>query len=142
MGVEENKALVHRLYELYNQHDLDATVELYSPDWHAGPFTLEQNKKYDVILHNAFPDLTCTILDMVAEGDEVAYIVNGKGTHTGAPYMGAQPEGKKIEMTNTWIVTIVDNKIVEHKGTGDFVTPLQQLGVIPPIQVFPEEILA
>ena len=142
MGVDENKTLIHRLYELYNQHDLDATVELYSPDWHAGPFTLEQNNKFDIMLLNAFPDFKCTILDMVAEGDKVAYMINFTGTHTGEPYMGVQSAGKKVDMTNTWIVTIVDNNIVEHKGTEDFVTPLQQLGAVPPIQVFSEEILS
>ena len=142
MSTEDNKELVRQMYELYNQHNLDAAQAILSPDWHAGPFTWEQNKKFDIMLHDAFPDFKCTILDMIAEGDKVAYIVNGTGTHTGEPYMGVQPEGKKIDMTNTWIVTIVDNKIVEHKGTGDFVSPLQQLGAIPPIQVFPEDILA
>jgi predicted ester cyclase len=82
---------------------------------------------------NAFPDAQVTILDMVAEGDKVAYIVNVKGTHTGGPYMGIPPTGKKMDMTNTWIARIVDNKIVEHNGTGGFVTLLQQLGVMPAI---------
>ena len=133
MGIEENKELIHRLYELYNRHELDAAHELYSPDWHAGDFTLEQNKQFDIMSWNAFPDVKVTILDMVAEGDKVAYIVNVTGTHTGGPYMGIQPTGKKIDGTNTWIVRIVDNKIVEHKGTGDFLSPLHQLGVLPTI---------
>ena len=76
---------------------------------------------------------------MLAEGDKVAYIVNATGTHTGGPFMGIQPAGKKVDCTNTWIARIVDNKIVEHKGTADFLNNLQQLGVLPAI---PEAIQA
>jgi len=140
MGIEENnKVLVHKFYELYSQHKLEDAWELMSPEWHSGDLTFEQNKQFDIMLYNAFPDVKVTILDMVAEGDKVAFIVNGKGTHTGGPYMGIPPTGKKMEMTNTWIVRIVDNKIVEHNGTPSFVTSLQQLGIMPTI---PEAIKA
>jgi len=131
MGIEEkNKELIYRYYELYNQHKLEAVWELMSPEWHSGDATFEQNKQADIMLSNAFPDLKSTILDMVAEGDKVSYIVNAKGTHTGEPFMGISLTGKKIDITNTWIVRIVDNKIVEHNGTPSFVTGLQQLGVM------------
>ena len=134
MGIEENnKELIRRFYELYNQQELDATTELMSPDW-VGPdgrSTREDSKRFDTMFINAFPDLQVTLVDMIAEGDKVAYIVNVKGTHTGGPYMGIPPTGKKIDGTNTWITRITDNKIVEHNGTGDFLTPLQQLGVAP-----------
>ena len=134
MGIEENnKELVHQFYELYNQHNLEAAWGLMSPEWHSGDFTFEQNKQFDIMLINAFPDVKSTILDMVAEGDKVAFMVNGKGTHTGGPYMGIPPTGKKIDMTNTWIVRVVDGKIMEHNGTGSFVVTLQQLGVMPTI---------
>jgi len=108
---------------------------MYSPEWighiTSGDVTLEENKQFDIMLHNAFPDVKCTILDMVAEGDKVAYIVNVTGTHTGGPFMDIQPAGKKIDMTNTWIARIVGNKITEHRGSGDSMRLLQQLGVIP-----------
>ena len=139
MGIEENKALIRRLYELTNQHELEAAHELYSSEWHSGEFTLEQNNQYDFMALNAFPDAQVTILDMVAEGDKVAYIVNVTGTHTGSHYMGIPPTGRKMDMTNTWIARIVDNKIVEHNGTAGFVTLLQQLGVMPSV---PEAIQA
>ena len=135
MGIEENKEVIRRFYELYDQKYVDAANELISPDW-VGPdgrSTREDNKRFDIMQHNAFPDLKVTLLDMIAEGDKVAYIVNVKGTHTGGPYMGIPPTGKKIDGTNTWICRIVDNKIVEHRGTGDFLNPLHQLGILPSI---------
>ena len=135
MGIEENKELIHRLYDLYNRHELDACNEMYSPEWichlSSGDGTLEGNKQFDIMFHNAFPDLKHTILDMVAEGDKVAYIVNATGTHTGGSFGDIQPEGKKIDVTNTWIARIVGNKITEHRGTADFMNFMQQLGVIP-----------
>lgn len=140
MGIEENnKELIRDLYQLYNRHDVDAANELFSPDFHIGDFTREQNKQLDNMLHSAFPDLKITILDMIAEGDKVAYVVNATGTHTGGPCFGVQPTGRKIDMTNTWIVRIVDNKIVEINGTGDTFSQFQQLGVLPSL---PEAIQA
>jgi predicted ester cyclase len=134
MTAEENKALIHQSYDLYNRHKLDACYELHSPDCiihvSSGDITLEQNRQSDIMLHNAFPDLKCTILDMIAEGDKVAYVVNVTGTHTCGSYMGIQPTGKKINMTNTWIVKIVNHKIQEFRGTVELIVVLQQLGVI------------
>lgn len=135
MSLEENKALIRRLYDLYNQHELDACNELYSPDWvfhsSSGDITLEENRQFDIMVQNAFPDGKCMILDLIAEGDKVAYIVNATGTHTGGPFMGIQPTGKKINMTNTYIAKIAGNKIMEHRGTFDLLSLLQQIGVIP-----------
>ena len=131
MGIEENKALIHRLCELYSRHELDAASEIYSPGCFGGDFTWEQNKEFDIMLLNAFPDLKITILDMIAEGDKVACMPNVTGTHTGGPYMGIPPTGKKMDLKHTRIVKIVDNKIVEFKGTSDSLNGLQQLGVLP-----------
>jgi predicted ester cyclase len=134
MSMEENKALIYRLYDLYSRHELDACNELYSPDWvfHSSSrdMTLEENKQFDIMVVKAFPDGKLTILDMIAEGDKVAYIVNATGTHTGGPFMGIQPTGKKMNMTNTYIVRIADNKIMEHRGTTEFLAVLEQLGVV------------
>ncbi|HEY94300.1 MAG TPA: ester cyclase, partial [Dehalococcoidia bacterium] len=76
------------------------------------------------------------------EGDKVAFIVNVTGTHTGAPCMdatltvGIPPTGKKIDNNNTYIVRIVDNKIVEWMGTPNFLVFWQKLGVLPPTEEF------
>ncbi len=136
---EKNKEIVRQMYELYNQHDVDAANEMFSPDFHFRDFTREQIKQIDTMLHNAFPDFQCSIIDIVAEGDKVAHIVNATGTHTGGPFMGIPPTGKKTDITNTWIVKIGDSKIVEFNGTASTLIQLQQLGVIPTI---PEAIQA
>jgi predicted ester cyclase len=131
MGIEENKEVVRQYFELLNQREPDAANELLSPDYNIGGYTREDNRQNDARVFKAFPDVKWTISDMTAEGDRVAFIDSVSGTHTGGPFMGIPPTGKKIDGTNTWITRITDNKIVEHNGTGDFLTPLQQLGVAP-----------
>ena len=127
--VEENKALVRRFIELYNQQELDATDEILTEGCFAAGITLEQNRQLDIMLFKAFPDWKMTLLDMIAEGDKVAVMINYTGTHTGGPFMGIPPTGKKIDTKGNRIAKIVNNKVVEMKGTTEDM--LQQLGVIP-----------
>jgi len=134
MSTKENKALILRFYDLYNQKKVDACYELVAPEFilHAptGNMTREQMKQFDTMVLDASPDAICTVSNMVGEGDKVAFQVNARATHTG-PLMGVAPTGKKIEMTNTYIVKIRNNKIVEWWGTSEIPLVMQQLGVIP-----------
>jgi hypothetical protein len=139
MGIEENnKELIRHQVELYNQHKLDAADDIYGRDCFPPYFTWEQNKEGDIMYLNAFPDVKFTILEMIAEGDKVAYILNTQGTHTGGHWMGIPATGKRIDRTSTYIVSIADNKIIKLRGTPDGTMP-QQLGVMPTI---PEAIQA
>jgi len=134
MSIKENKALILRFYDLYNRRELEAAYELFAPEYifHSptGDMSREQVKQFDTMLVPAFPDAICTINDMVAEGDKVAFRENMRGTHTD-PFIGTAPTGKKIEMNNTYIVKIVGNKWVEQWGTTEFPLLMQQLGIIP-----------
>ena len=131
---ENNKELIRRQYEHYNRQEFDAAHEYFSDEMFSEHFTREQVKESEMMLHNAFPDLTLTIVDIIAEGDKVAFIVNGKGTHTGGPYFGIPATGKEVNAQNTYIDRIVDNKIVEGNGTASMLLLLQQLGVMPTIE--------
>jgi len=128
-SIEENKEFVRQWAELQSQHDVDSANEMYSRDMFSEHFTWEQNKGYEIMCLNAFPDIKYMVSDMVAEGEQVAFIINLTGTHTGGPYLGIETTGKKIDITATRIVRIVDNKFVEWKGNADFSGLVQQLGV-------------
>jgi len=136
MSIKENKALILRFYDLFKRKGVDAGYELFAPEYilHSptGDMSREQVKQFDTMLVPAFPDAICTINDMVAEGDKVAFRVNARGTHTG-PFMSIAPTGKKVEMNNTYIAKIVGNKLVEQWGTTEFPLLMQQLGVMPPM---------
>jgi len=131
---EKNKELIRQQYEHYNRHEFDAAHEYFSDEMFSEHFTREQVKESEIMLHNAFPDLKLTIVEIIAEGDKIAFIVNGKGTHTGGPYFGIPATGKEVNAQNTWISRIVDNKIVESNGTASNLNQLQQLGVMPTIE--------
>ena len=76
---EENKALVRReIDELFNHTgSLDVAQEIYAPDFVGHDPTLPEDvrgveavRQYAAAMRSAFPDLTCTIEDQVAEGGE------------------------------------------------------------------------
>jgi predicted ester cyclase len=135
MSIEENKALIRRAYELSTQKDLAALYELYEPGYiehlRIGDQTLEKVQFGVRAVLAAFPDMTFAVEDMVAEGDKVAYRVTITGTHTGGPFMGVAPTGKKIEMKNTSIKRIANGKLAESWGTLDTISMMRQLGLIP-----------
>jgi predicted ester cyclase len=143
MCLEENKLVVRRAYELSTTKDITALFELYDPGYieHIpdGDQTLEQLKRGIPTFFAAFPDLTFTIEDMVAEGDRVAYRVTVRGTHTGGPYMGLPASGKKIETRNTSMKRIANGKLAESWGTLGALSMMRQLGLIPARRTTPQQ---
>ena len=135
MSLEENKALVHLYYELVNRRELDACYELFAPEFvfHSadGDMSREQTKQFDTMWLAAFPDLSATIEDVVAEGDKVSIRVSWRGTHKGE-FMGIPPTGKKLDITNANLFRIVAGRLVESWNVTDRLRFMQQLGVIPP----------
>jgi predicted ester cyclase len=135
MTIEANKALIRRVYELSTQKDVAKLFELYDPGYiehlRDRDESLQQMKAGIPVLFAAFTDIKFTVEDMVAEGDKVAYRVTITGTHTGGPYMGIAPTGKKFEMRNTSIKRIVNGKLAESWGTLDSLSAMRQLGLIP-----------
>jgi steroid delta-isomerase-like uncharacterized protein len=133
MSVKENKALVRRFYELLNQGELNAAYELMAHEYifhsPAGDWSLEQSKQFDITWFAAFPDISATIIDMVAEGNKVAIRVNWKGTHK-KDFLGMASTGKKLDITNANTVKIVAGKFIEGWNVTD-VRFLEQLGAIP-----------
>ena len=139
MSVEENKVIARRLIEeVFNEGNLDVIPELIAPDFvgvgSGGP---EGFKQVTILYLNAFPDLHQTIEDMVAEGDKVAVRVLVRGTHDGefpSSFFGPiSPTGKGFAITETSIVRIDGNKIVERRSDWDQFGLFQQLGVISAI---------
>jgi steroid delta-isomerase-like uncharacterized protein len=139
MSVEENKALMRRLYEeIHNKGNMAVADELVaadfvdhnapSPDIPPGP---EGVKQIFTMLRSAFPDFHVTVEDMLAEEDKVMARVTVHGTHKGE-FIGIAPTGKLITMPVVDIVRIAGGKIVERWGVEDNLSMMQQLGIIPP----------
>jgi predicted ester cyclase len=131
-----NKRLIQRLIdEVVNAGRVEAVGELVSADYYdhqplpgTSPDVNGLKQRFAVRAH-AFPDFRATILDLVSEGDKVALIMSGTGTHMGE-LMGAPPTGKHFTILEMHLFRVRDGKLVEHWGLTDFFSMLEQLGLI------------
>jgi predicted ester cyclase len=94
---------------------------------------LEGLKKTVAMYRTAFPDISFTIEEQIAEGDMVATRWTGTGTNEGE-LMGMSPTGKHSVVTGIGIDRIENGKIVESWGNWDTLGMLQQIGAIPEAQ--------
>jgi predicted SnoaL-like aldol condensation-catalyzing enzyme len=119
LSLEANKALVRRfIEEVQSQHKIMAVDEIMDPNMieHFGPpsslNSVEAFKKFFAGFIAAFPDVKAVIHSQVAEGDKV---VTHKTFH--------------IELID--IFRISGGKLMEHWAVVDWMSVMQQLGVLP-----------
>lgn len=132
---EQNKKLARRISEgVFAEGDLDLLDELYAED--AVEYsTFEEQQGRTAIRESfeaflaAFPDISQTVEDIVAEDDTVAMRIVSRGTHEGE-FVGVEGIGKEIEVQQTAFVRIEDGKITERWLLPDNLGLLQQLGVV------------
>jgi steroid delta-isomerase-like uncharacterized protein len=143
MSAEENKGLLRReVEELYNHTgNLDAVEEIFAPNYVSHEPTsgetrgIEGARQFAATFRQAFPDLQCTIEDMVAEGDKVVMRFRSSGTHQGETEAFGPPTGKRMEMTGVTIKRVSEGKIVEAWTNFDAMGMMHQLGMVPePLQ--------
>jgi steroid delta-isomerase-like uncharacterized protein len=78
----------------------------------------------------AFPDLSFSIDDQIAEGDRVVTRWTARGTHEGDLW-GIGATGKQGTVTGITIDRIEDGKIAETWTNWDTLGLMQQIGVVP-----------
>lgn len=131
---EQNKQLVRRIPEgVFAEGDL-ALDELYAEDAiehnamgdHQGRAAIR--KSFEAFL-TAFPDISQTVENIIAEGDMVAVQITSRGTHEGE-LMGFEPTGNEIEVQQMFFVRIEDGMIAERWFLPDSLGLLQQLGIV------------
>jgi steroid delta-isomerase-like uncharacterized protein len=132
MPTEDNKALIRRFYEALNRGDLATIEALVATDFAyngqvIGP---EGVKQHLTAARAAFPDLSWTIEEMLAEGDRVVTRYSYRGTQHGE-LMGIPPTGRPFRSTGIAIDRIVGGKLAEEWETRDTLGALHQLGVLP-----------
>jgi len=125
--------------EVVNQGHFDVVDELFHPDYvdHVAPPGttpgLAGVKEIFQMFRMGFPDVKFTIDQMIGEGNYVATLVHGEGTHTGQ-FIAFPPSGKHAVWRSVGFFKIQDGKIIEHWGIPDLLGLLIQIGVIPPPQ--------
>jgi steroid delta-isomerase-like uncharacterized protein len=133
--LEQNKQVVMALWESLNNGDFEAMASLYHPDVvyhgnggeerHGRDAAVEFARSYK----NAFPDMTATIEQLVAEGDLVVSRVRPGGTHSG-DLMGIPPTGRRIEVR--WVMNmmrILEGQVCEEWEIFDEADFVKQLGL-------------
>ena len=81
-------------------------------------------------LHGILADMVIQVTDMVAEEDRVVAHWSLVGTHHGE-LAGTPPTGRKITGTAISQLRFRDGKLVEYQVKADFMSILQQMGVMP-----------
>ncbi len=135
MSLEENKAIIRSLIEVFNKHNVALMDDFIAPDVVIDHTLqgLDSFKKFETNFIKGFPDYHETIEDIIAEGDKVWVHFKVTGTHTGEwNFFGITlaPTGKKVTYAGVGIWRIVDGKVVERKSVRDMLDSLKQLGVI------------
>lgn len=146
-SLEENEALVRRLYEeAWGHGDLAVLNEILADDFilhipsllratepgadasTPGPAAMGETIER---FRSGFPDLQVTVEDLVAEGDTVA----ARTIWTGAQQaslgaFGAPAAGRRMEQETWGFARVACGKIAEVRALPDNLTMLRQLGII------------
>jgi predicted ester cyclase len=142
MGLEENKALIRRLYdEGINRHDAARAAAFYTEDAknHGRTVGREGMQKVFEALFSVFPDFHYRIEEATAEADRVVCKVTMSGTHRGQPsspevfggmLKGVAPTGKRVSVLQFHSFRIRDGAICEHAAVRDDLGMLKQLGLV------------
>ena len=134
MSLEENKAVVRRLFEkVINAGNLGAADELYAPDYvlgHDPVFGGARGPEAAKRLVAAHPNFSMTVEDELAEGDKVATRYTARGMHEGE-VGGVAPTGRRFEVSGICIHRVVDGGITEGWWQANELGMLRQLGLLP-----------
>ena len=136
MSSDENIQTARRFFDrAFSTGDLAVIDEIVAADFvehqngaeGTGP---EAVKRIVAGLRKSFPDLTLTIQDVVASGDDVWVRVRARGTDSGG-VAGRAPTGTSVEIDVIDVLRFRGGRIVEHWGVADRLGMLQQVGVVP-----------
>jgi len=128
MSTEENKTLVRQFFEeRWNHGNLAVYDEMLAPS-----LDIKGAKEWARSMYATFGNIELTILDLLAEGDQVAVHWRVAATHQG-DYLGVPATGKPVTYQGIALLRVADGKIVEDLAYWDNLSILEQLGVtVPP----------
>jgi steroid delta-isomerase-like uncharacterized protein len=140
MSAEENKAIIRRINdEAWSKGSLDVIDELIAEDFVGivigGPEQIRGPhgfREFVAMYRKAFPDLSISIDEQIAEGDTVVTRWTATGTHQG-DLMGMPATGKQAITSGVNINRVAGGKLVEGWGLFDMLGLLQQIGAIPAV---------
>jgi steroid delta-isomerase-like uncharacterized protein len=141
VSTDENKAVVQRWFSDVvsrgDMHSLDEICAVCHPQFEMvrgvvepAPQGIDGLKDLIASLRTAFPDLSATVDEQVAEGDKVVSRVTMSGTHEGE-FMGAPATGKSFTIPGVSIWEVIDGQLISEWVSWDSMSMMQQLGLAP-----------
>ena len=133
---EETRALVHRLFDLWNEGDTSAIPELYHREYRADylPYSYRQGlegiREMVTNARIANPDYHEELLDVLVDGDRAAVRLRIAFTHT-SPAGPIPATGRRISYEELLLLTFREGKVLAQRGIPDNLSMLRQMGVVP-----------
>lgn len=129
---EHNKRLAYSWVEALSRHDAEGVLAAVTDDFVNHHSTLQGRdglREELAYWYAAFPDLSVTVEDLIAEGDRVVARVASKATH-GGDFMGTPPTHRQINVEEIDIFRIENGRIAEIWPMPDIATVLVQIGAL------------
>jgi steroid delta-isomerase-like uncharacterized protein len=133
MAHESNVELVRAGFEALNAGDLDACIELVSPDLIINLAELPEPlhgrdiwRQGAAMFRSAFPDLHAEIEDIFGSGDRVAVRLTMSATHRGE-YLGIPATGRPVSYVSHEFYRVEDGLIAEEWLCSDTTSLLRQI---------------
>jgi steroid delta-isomerase-like uncharacterized protein len=133
---EDNKAVIRRLFASVDAHNFDPLEgDLFAPGYHLQFDSMPRMDKASAVpffraFVAGFPDISHTIEDMIAEGDQVGTRLLVRGTNTGE-FMGMPASNRPIAISAINFFRLRDGQIIDQRLNSDGVGMMMQLGLIP-----------
>lgn len=136
MSIDDNKAVVRRVFEAMNNQDMATFDSVIAPSYvnHDMPAPAPGPEGYRQVVgafFSAFPDMRVNVEAELGEGDLVAERGTFTGTHQGE-FMGVPATGKKVTVKFIDIWRLENGQAVENWVQLDTMGLMVQLGVVPP----------
>ena len=138
MAAYANKARILRYWEeVWNQRKLTLVEEFTAPEYLDHALRCAPGGQVGAIGHlqsivdclTAFPDLTVSIEELIAEDDLVMVRTVWRGTHQGLLW-GVPPTGRPISCSSIVIFRLAFGQVVERWESLDRLDVLHQLGAV------------
>jgi steroid delta-isomerase-like uncharacterized protein len=136
MSQQANIAATERLGAAVNSGNLNELNTVFAPNVVDRDPASDQQPGPEGFIHfftgfrAAFPDLTISVEQLVADEDNVAIAYTVTGTHQG-DFLGIPATGRQIKARGLQIARFENGQIVERWGSSDQLGILQQIGVNP-----------
>jgi steroid delta-isomerase-like uncharacterized protein len=139
--------LVRSVFErVLNQRDADALVPYWAEniveEFPVGVFRgRDAVRRHFAETFAAIPDFHIEVRDLAGDGPKVFVRWHMTGTFSGAPWMGIEPNGKRIALDGIDCFTIENGLVTHNYVVYDQVAFARQIGLLPPFQSAMDKVL-